>query len=136
MNTLFIKVGKDGFLTETPLLDQTDGYTAIQVGDITKEYILRYATKYRYVDGVLSAPGNLPALDTDTLTTMINRQSEQLGKQADQLTDALKTVEELKTAKKGLEDAVQAAKDQVDLANQSILELSDMLLTPTTEEAK
>lgn len=146
MNTLFIKFDKDGFLSEAPLLDKTDGYTAIQVGDITEEYIVRYWSKYRYVDGNLMAPGNLPDLNTDTLITLIQRQSEQIATQGEQLAAYKDTLDKTTQAAAKLGSTQAQLQVTIDKANEAMakiggqvakLQVTAQTTTDTTEtEAK
>lgn len=78
MFTYYVKTDKDGFITDAPALDAADGLTAVTCGATTKDYLLKYYTKYRVDNGNLVAPGNLPDMSIEALQNIINQQGSQL----------------------------------------------------------
>ncbi len=118
----YIKTEADGFVSEAPLTEAKDGYTAVEIPVTSKEYFLRYFNKYRVVDGNVQAPANLPSLDIDSLQNIVNQQATQIEAQSKNIDGALATI-------KQLQDLAQTENQQQLETQKTIKQLQDLSMT-------
>ncbi|WP_460730504.1 hypothetical protein, partial [Nocardia heshunensis] len=60
-----------------PALDAAEGLVAVDIPSTSVQYFTRYWWMYRLMgNGRVEAPGNLPSLDIDYLTGLVDKQAE------------------------------------------------------------
>ncbi|WP_143463178.1 hypothetical protein [Levilactobacillus enshiensis] len=60
-----------------PALESAEGLVAVDISATSVQYFTRYWWMYRLMDnGRVEAPGNLPSLDIDYLTGLVDKQAE------------------------------------------------------------
>lgn len=73
----FIKLDTMGFVAELHK-EPKEGLTKVYVPLTWLDNFIKYFDKYRYVDGALQEPGNLPELSLSGLASQVNSLSAQL----------------------------------------------------------
>lgn len=116
MQTYYVKLDKDGFVTDQPSLDKADGLTEVQCPASSVGYFTRYFTKYRVVNNQLVAPGNLPDISIDYLTNLINKQQDEINQQQDQIKAQTDNVNKLSNANNELQKMVGGLTAQLSVA--------------------
>ena len=80
MTTYYVKPDSNNEFPDKdtiPVLKQMSGLQAVDVPLTSVQYFTRYWWMYRLLDnGRVEAPGNLPSLDIDYLTGLVDKQSE------------------------------------------------------------
>jgi len=78
--TIYVTTDDIGFITDFKLTD-AGGYQAVTVPLAWIDSFMKYPTKFRVVNGVLNAPGNLPSISMDELKQDLDKANNTITNQ-------------------------------------------------------
>ena len=128
MFKFYVKLGENGYPTDTPVTETADGLVEFVAYTTTdKEYFLRYYSHYRQDNnGNWVAPDNLPSLQVSSLLRSIQDQGQIIADQKATITEVTTKLQTAGDTISTLQSLTGSLTGQVAQANQTIATLQTM----------